>query len=441
MSIENPNQYQTLYKEYEWLVPNGLNIAEMCCHRWATNPHEARKTAIYFEDQVGQLTQYSYGQLAEQVTKLARGFLHMGVRPQDKILIITQHSAESAVCLLAALTIGALAVPLPANLTSAQYQARFQDCHARIAIVDNTTIQAVMSAIDNQSPIKQIIGIRTEDERLIQWRSLLARQATHPLFTQTSANTPALMLYADDPNSLEAVVFNHGSLIGSLPGFVCSQNWFPNTDDIFWSNYGFDTPMGITNALLPVLYFGYTLVAFPAGRTMERLFKTLELYQITHVLISAKELSRIQKHISEIDPSQFELSLSSITCLESEITPELRSWVQNQFNLRLTGFISLPIAPYIIGDCLAKWPPSEGAMGRVYPGHKILVLDKNMKPVKTGQYGELYLSSQDIHGYPDPALARYRWLKGEKFPINQEELVATGIRAKIDKDGVVWQAS
>jgi acetyl-CoA synthetase len=30
-------------------------------------------------------------------------------------------------------------------------------------------------------------------------------------------------------------VIPHRALIGNLTGFVCSQNWYPQDDDVFWS--------------------------------------------------------------------------------------------------------------------------------------------------------------------------------------------------------------
>ncbi|AIL32332.1 AMP-binding protein [Basilea psittacipulmonis] len=444
MSTKDYSQYQSLYNEFEWLIPHNLNIAEMCCHRWAANPHEARRAAIFFEDQVGQLTEYSYKKLADTVTKLARGFLRMGVRPQDRILIITQHSAEAAVCVLAALTVGALAVPLPANLTSAQYQARFIDTQAKVAVIDHTTISNVMGAIDNASTVKQIIGIHTEDERLIQWRTLLARQDTHPLFTQTSASTPAILMYSDDPNSLESEIFTHSCLIGTLPGFVCSQNWYPQTGDIFWSNYGFDTPKGIIHALLPVLYFGNTIVGCPSGRTMPRLFNLLQHYQVTNILITAKELDRIKENITSEQISDYDINIRNIACESSDLSQDTKDWIEANLHTTINTFFSHPKAFYIAGDANIKWPQADvRSLGMPYPGHKLAIFNAKGKEVANGEVGDLHIFLNDKHDYPDPIISKMYWKDKQRHRHDyvDAESINLGIKAKFDEYGRLWKIS
>ena len=47
------DQYQVLYQTFRWLVPTQFNIAEACCHRWASSSPDARRIAIYYEDEAG----------------------------------------------------------------------------------------------------------------------------------------------------------------------------------------------------------------------------------------------------------------------------------------------------------------------------------------------------------------------------------------------------
>ncbi|SPY06853.1 AMP-binding protein [Oligella urethralis] len=235
------DQYQDLYQSYRWLVPEQFNIADYCCHRWAINPQEVRhQAAIYFEDQVGQLTMYSYRQLSERVNKLANGLVRMGVQPQDRIIISLQHSADSAVAVLAAFTVGAIAVPLTAGLSSYQYAPRVIDSQAKVAIIDKHTLAPFMASLDNHTLVKQIIGVDTEDDRLISLETLLARQPSQFNRINTLADSPAMMVYPQpepspepldrkikheipfDPN-LKATILSHRALIGALPGFVASQ--------------------------------------------------------------------------------------------------------------------------------------------------------------------------------------------------------------------------
>lgn len=450
------DQYQDLYQSYRWLVPEQFNIADYCCHRWAINPQEVRhQAAIYFEDQVGQLTMYSYRQLSERVNKLANGLVRMGVQPQDRIIISLQHSADSAVAVLAAFTVGAIAVPLTAGLSSYQYAPRVIDSQAKVAIIDKHTLAPFMASLDNHTLVKQIIGVDTEDDRLISLNTLLARQPSQFNRINTLADSPAMMVYPQpepspepldrkikheipfDPN-LKATILSHRALIGALPGFVASQNWFPQENDIFWSSYDWNSGLGLINALLPALYFGHSIVGCPSGRTIPRLFTLLEHYQVTNILTTAEELERIRDY-DETLPA-FDLAIRCIAIPDHEKTTSLNAWVKRRFNATLNGIYSDVAFVYLAGDSAEKWPDRENSMGHIYPGRRFSIIDDEGMPVAVGTKGVLAVAAIDYHGHDDPGLATHYWQQAQIHEIETVDgWYSTGIAAYQDEDGYIFR--
>ncbi|HBT32407.1 MAG TPA: acetyl-CoA synthetase, partial [Pusillimonas sp.] len=65
------NQYPELYSSFRWLVPSQFNIAQYCLLRWASNTLEGRRPAVFAENDFGESTMHTYGQLAETTGKLA----------------------------------------------------------------------------------------------------------------------------------------------------------------------------------------------------------------------------------------------------------------------------------------------------------------------------------------------------------------------------------
>lgn len=450
------DQYQDLYQSYRWLVPEQFNIADYCCHRWAINPQEVRhQAAIYFENQVGQLTMYSYRQLSERVNKLANGLVRMGVQPQDRIIISLQHSADSAVAVLAAFTVGAIAVPLTAGLSSYQYAPRVIDSQAKVAIIDKHTLAPFMASLDNHTLVKQIIGVDTEDDRLISLNTLLARQPSQFNRINTLADSPAMMVYPQpepspepldrkikheipfDPN-LKATILSHRALIGALPGFVASQNWFPQENDIFWSSYDWNSGLGLINALLPALYFGHSIVGCPSGRTIPRLFTLLEHYQVTNILTTAEELERIRDY-DETLPA-FDLAIRCIAIPDHEKTTSLNAWVKQRFNATLNGIYSDVAFVYLAGDSAEKWPDRENSMGHIYPGRRFSIIDDEGMPVAVGTKGVLAVAAIDYHGHDDPGLATHYWQQAQIHEIETVDgWYSTGIAAYQDEDGYIFR--
>lgn len=82
------DQYSELYPSYQWFVPSQFNIAQACVHRWAENPVEGRRIAIFHENELGQREVWTYSRLSETANQLASGLVKMGVMPGDRVAIV-----------------------------------------------------------------------------------------------------------------------------------------------------------------------------------------------------------------------------------------------------------------------------------------------------------------------------------------------------------------
>ena len=77
-------------------------------HLIATNAGRAAKTALI--DDVGTLT---YGELTEQIRRFAGGLQAMGIRREERVLLLMQDSSDWVVAFLGALYAGV--VPVAVN--------------------------------------------------------------------------------------------------------------------------------------------------------------------------------------------------------------------------------------------------------------------------------------------------------------------------------------
>lgn len=459
--IKTTNMHSSLYDDYEWYIPSNFNIASACCHRWAASPHEARLAAIYFEDQVGQLTSLSYGQLSEKVNKLANGFVRMGIHPQDRIAIALQHSAETAITILAAITVGAIAVPLGISDDSQYYSKRLLDCGARIAIVDKHSFSPFLHAVNHNSQLKnslkQIIGLNTEDERLIPWKSLLARQPKDFNVIPVRPDTTAILLYSgvglDSPNTkskkgsnsnpqiekeIVATVISHETLIGSLPGFTCSLDWFPQNKDIFFTTYDWSSYYGLMGGLLPTLYFGRTIVGCPSGRTVPRLLSLIEHYPVTNFFASPDELERIRAYSGVL--SSCEYGLRCVSTLAEGCSSALEFWLRESSNYSFNKIL-MPVGfSIVISESNGKWPSEAGSAGKAVPGYVLGVFDHEGNKVKTNSFGTLHVKETDIHNDSCPGVSTLKWHTNflHPVPLVDDQWFDTGIAIKVDKNGYYW---
>ncbi|VFR63293.1 Acetyl-coenzyme A synthetase [plant metagenome] len=435
------DQYQALYHSFRWLVPPAFNIAQACCHRWADSSLDARRVALYIEDEAGNREVWTYARLAETANQLANGLVRMGVGRGDRVAVALGQRPETVVAHIAIHSVGAVVLPLSPLFGPDALEQRLRDSEARVAIVDESSCANLLAAADRCPAVRQIIGIDVKDEHILPWRSLLARQLPHFRPANTRATDPAILLYTSGTTGApKGALLPHAVLIGNLPGFVASQDWFPQPGDVFWSPADWAWTGGLMDALLPSLYFGTPIVGARGRFTPERAFEILERYRVTNTFLFPTALKMMMKAVPE-PRTQYRLALRSIMSAGESVGEAVFNWCRDALGITPNEMFGQTEMNYLIGNSGQKWPARAGSMGRAYPGHQVAVLDELGQPVKTGEVGEIALNRHDIHGHPDPILFLGYW---RNEPATQAKFSGdwcrTGDLASIDADGYFWYA-
>ncbi|MVW71853.1 acyl-CoA synthetase [Bordetella sp. 15P40C-2] len=435
------DQYQSLYQSFRWLVPTQFNIAEVCCHRWAESTADARRIAIYHEDEAGNREVWTYARLGEAVNQLANGLIKMGVERGDRVGVVLGQRPETVVAHMAIYSVGAVVVPLSPLFGPEALESRLRDSDARIAIVDPASRINVLAVSDDCPNLNQIIGIGFVDERVLPWRSLLARQPSQFKQVATLSSDPAILMYTSGTTGApKGALLPHSVLIGNLPGFVASQNWFPKPNDVFWSPADWAWTGGLMDALLPTLYFGHAIVGTRGRFSPERAFELMERYQVTNVFLFPTALKMMMKSVPE-PMTRYRLALRAIMSAGESVGETVFRWCQTALGITPNEMFGQTEMNYIVGNSCHRWPAKPGSMGRPYPGHRVAVIDEAGQPVPVGEVGEIALNRLDIAGFPDPILFLGYWRNEAATQAKfTGDWCRTGDLARVDEDGYLWYA-
>ncbi len=435
------DQYSALYQSYQWFVPTQFNIAQACVHRWAENPLEGRHIAIFHESELGQREVWTYTRLSDTANQLANGLIKMGVQPGDRIALVTGQRPETVVAYTAIFSVGAIAVPLSSLFGPDGLAIRLQDADARVAIADASTANDLLQAQSQCPALTQIIGLDFQHEAVIPWRSLLARQPTSFKPIPTRSSSPALLLYTSGTTGApKGALLAHHALIGNLPGFVASQNWFPQKGDVFWSPADWTWTGGIMDALLPTLYFGQAIVGTSSRFSPSRAFEIMERYQVTNTFLFPTALKLMMQE-APAPREQYRLSLRAIMAAGESLGETVFEWCEQALGVTPNEMFGQTEMNYLIGNSHRKWPARPGSIGRPYPGHRLTVLDDGGKPCAPGTVGEIALNRHDMHGHIDPVLFLGYWRNETATQAKfQGDWCLTGDLASVDEDGYYWYA-
>jgi acetyl-CoA synthetase len=253
----------------------------------------------------------------------------------------------------------------------------------------------------------------------------------------TRAEDPALLLYSNDAGlPVRGTLLAHHALLGALPGFVASQQWFPQGAEVFWTPLDWAHPSALLCGVLPALYFGRAILGVRGATTPGLAQQLLERYPVSHALVPGALLRQFKLNtLPELKP----LRLRSIAIMDEALEEALAQWSEQHFGFKLNHLFGNIEMPALIGESHQKWTSRTGSLGKAFPGHRVAVLKEDGSESLCGDIGELAVHRFDPHGHPDPAVPLRLWrTEAEGNMIATQEWWRTGELVRIDSDGFVW---
>jgi acetyl-CoA synthetase len=450
--MKNPDRYDALYREFRWHVPARFNLAEACCARWARDTPAA--VAIRYEHEDGTRLRVTYGQLQRQAERAANLLRGLGVQRGDRVAIVMPQRIETAVAHLAVYRLGAIAMPLSMLFGVDALQYRLRDSGAVCAIVDESSVGNVRAARNECLALRRLVavgGARGQGD--VDWLDGLRAQPETCESVDTTADDAAVLIYTSGTTGPpKGALIAHRGLIGNLTGFVCSQNWYPEHDAVFWSPADWAWTGGLMDALLPTLYFGREIVAYHGRFDPVKAFELIERYRVTHTFLFPTALKAMMKAVPA-PRARFALNLRAVMSAGEAVGDAVFGYCRDALGITVNEMFGQTEINYIVGNCgrtldgaghdAAGWPARPGSMGRPYPGHRVAVIDEGGHECPRGTPGDVAVHRRDVHGDLDPVFFLGYWNNDAatraKFTGDpNDSWCRTGDTATMDADGYLW---
>jgi len=229
----------------------------------------------------------------------------------------------------------------------------------------------------------------------------------------------------------------HRVMLGNVPGFVHSHDFFPQKGDMFWSPADWAWTGGLMDALLPAWLFGVPILGYRGRFDAEKAYYLLEKYGIRNSFLFPTALKLMMKAVPN-PKGRFNLNLRSIMSAGESVGVTVIEWAREQLGVTINEMFGQTEINYVVGNCQAAWPVKPGSIGRPYPGHKVAIIDDQGREVPRGELGEIAVNSS-CHGMRDPVFFLEYW-KNEKA--TKEKFIGdwgcTGDQGRMDEDGYLW---
>jgi acetyl-CoA synthetase len=496
------DHYAALHSGFRWQVDEYFNIAEVCCSRWARADQKQRgatKTIAIRAHQTGARTLFhTYFELQRAADALSHQLAGLGVARGDRVAIVMPQRFETAVAYMAVFQMGAVAMPLSMLFGPEALAFRLQDSEAVVAICDESSMASVQGVRPECPSLRTVVAVgAAAGQGDMDYTA--ATKGQKPAFTavKTKADEAAVLIYTSGTTGPpKGALLPHRALIGNLPGFVCSQNWFgfdgqsnAASEAVFWSPADWAWTGGLMDALLPTLYFGRPIVAFNGRFSPELAFNLMEQQGVTHTFLFPTALKAMMKAFPQ--PREwFTLRLQGLMSAGEAVGDAVFDYCQQQLGVTVNEMFGQTEINYVVGNCaptlptacgslppegalrlrpgeagsaapageesrfalpsavagsplplssLIGWPAKPGSMGKAYPGHRVAVIDDDGQECAVGVPGDVAVSRFDIHGDADPIFFLGYWKNDAATQAKfSGDWCRTGDLARRDADGYLW---
>ncbi len=454
-SSRGSDNYDAMHASFRWQVPAHFNIAQVCCGRWARQADAGRRVAIRAHGTGSPSRTLTYSALQDGANRASGMLRSLGVQRGDRVAIVMPQRFETAIAYMAVFQLGAVAMPLSMLFGPEALEYRLQDSEAVVAICDESSI-ANLAQVRGQCPaLRSLVGVGTAAEGVdLDWDAALRQQPASSDAIDTRADDGAILIYTSGTTGPpKGAYLPHRALIGNLPGFVCSQNWFGfdgkrngESDAVFWSPADWAWTGGLMDALLPTLYFGRPIVAYNGRFSPELAFTLMQEQQVTHTFLFPTALKAMMKAYPE-PRRKFELTLEAMMSAGEAVGDAVFAYCRDQLGVVVNEMFGQTEINYVVGNCSMNgktssgvgWPARPGSMGKGYPGHRVAVIDDEGRECPVGVPGDVALNRFDLHGDPDPVFFLGYWNRDDatraKFT---GDWCRTGDLATCDEDGYLW---
>ena len=462
--------YALMHEGFRWSVPARFNIAEVCCRRWAQAPDAATRVAIRIHRPGESTQEHSYAQLQQEANRLSNVLRKLGVKRGDRVALILPQRFETAVANIAVLQMGAVAMPLSILFGPEALEYRLQDSGAVVALCDESSIDNLLQVRGRCPALRCLLAVGQAQGRAdAEYAAATAAASTAFRLVPTRADEGAVLIYTSGTTGPpKGALIPHQVLLGNLPGFICSQNWFgfeplrrqspgaakrdgrgkrpdatlpePLLPSVFWSPADWAWTGGLMDALLPSLYFGRPIVAYRGRFSPELAFQLMQEHGVTHSFLFPTALKAMMKAFPR-PRSVFDLKLQGIMSAGEAVGDAVFAYCEQQLGVTVNEMFGQTEINYIVGNCSMSvgWPARPGSMGRPYPGHRVAVIDEHGAECPVGVAGDVAVHRRDRHGHPDPVFFLGYWNNPQATAAKiTKGWRRTGDLAIRDAEGYLW---
>ena len=383
--------------------PSRFNFAQ---HLLALNADRAAKAA--FIDDAGTL---SYGDLADRVRRLAAGLRALGLKREERVLLLMQDCSDWPVSFLGAMYAGVVPVAVNTLLTADDYAYMLEHSRAQAVLVSGALLPTLTSAlVKSDHEVQKVIVSRPVaplHPAEVELEAFLAAQTPLAKPAGTGPDDPGFWLYSSGSTGRpKGAVHSHANPYWTAELYGRAILGLTERDVCFSAAKLFFA-YGLGNALTFPMSVGATVILMAERPTPDATFKrwTGGIGGVKPTVFYGAPTGFAGMLASPGLPKKNEVAMRLVSSAGEALPAELGERFKAHFGVDIVDGIGSTEMLHIF---ISNRPDRVryGSTGWPVPGYEIELRGDDGKPVPDGEPGDLY-----IHG---PSAAMMYWGNREK---------------------------
>jgi len=374
----------------------------------------------------------SYAQLLKHTNRAGNAFRTLGVRPEERVLLLLLDSPEFLYCFFGAIKIGAVAVPVNTRAKPHEYQHIFNDCRARVAVISESLLPQIESIPSGAFRcLHQIVVVSGTRKGVFSLGQMMEGASTELDAEPTSKDEPAFWLYSSGSTGLSKACIHLQHDMVACSEFYAKGILGMNEGDRCYSVPRLFFAYGLGNCGYFPLSCGATTILSAARQTPEIIFANMEHYRPTLFFSVPTNYAAMLAHARE--GADFDLSSVRHAVSAGESLPApLFERFKKRFGIEILDALgSTESLHMVISNRPGEVRP--GSSGRIIPGYEARIVGENGGPAGLNQIGDLLVKG-------DSVCAGY-WNQHERTKdVFAGHWFRTGDKYSQDEDGYYWYA-
>ncbi|MCP4678226.1 MAG: AMP-binding protein, partial [Deltaproteobacteria bacterium] len=234
------------------------------------------KTALYYRNK-----KYTYNDLQKMVNKTANALVDLGVRIEDRVLLLLLDTPEFYACFWGAMRIGAVPVPCNTMMTPDDYEYFLNDSRAKVLICNESLVPVVYDVTGDLPYLRDLIVVEEGGGARLPFTQKYRRAPSTRKSAPTTPDDVGFWLYSSGSTG-----FPKGTIHSQYDMVVSAENYAQgvlemNEDDKTLSAARLFFGYGLGNSNYFPLSVGASAVIYPERPTPELVYSLLEEHRPT----------------------------------------------------------------------------------------------------------------------------------------------------------------